>query len=115
GQERRGVYGGMQYLDPTRVEFDFEFPLAEIILDFYDKLKTISRGYASLDYEFLAYRRGELVKLDMLLNGEAVDAFSVIIHRDKAYEWGRKIAEKLKDLIPRRLVAVVIQAPIATK
>jgi GTP-binding protein LepA len=115
GQERRGVYRGMQYLDPTRVEFDWEFPLAEIILDFYDKLKTISRGYASLDYEFLAYRPGELVKLDMLLNGEAVDAFSVIIHRDKAYEWGRKIAEKLKDLIPRQLFEVVIQAAIATK
>jgi GTP-binding protein LepA len=115
GQERRGVYRGMQYLDPTRVEFDWEFPLAEIILDFYDKLKTISRGYASLDYEFLAYRAGELVKLDMLLNGEAVDAFSVIIHRDKAYEWGRKIAEKLKDLIPRQLFEVVIQAAIGTK
>ena len=115
GQERRGVYRGMQYLDPTRVEFDWEFPLAEIILDFYDKLKTISRGYASLDYEFLAYRPGELVKLDMVLNGEAVDAFSVIIHRDKAYEWGRKIAEKLKDLIPRQLFEVVIQAAIGTK
>src|SRR5258705_318871 len=115
GQERRGVYGGMQYLDPTRVEFDWEFPLAEIILDFYDKLKTISRGYASLDYEFLAYRPGELVKLDMLLNGEAVDAFSVIIHKDKAYEWGRKIAEKLKELIPRQLFEVVIQAAIGTK
>ncbi len=115
GQERRGVYRGMQYLDPTRVEFDWEFPLAEIILDFYDKLKTISRGYASLDYEFLAYRPGELVKLDLLLNGEAVDAFSVIIHRDKAYEWGRKIADKLKDLIPRQLFEVVIQAAIGTK
>jgi GTP-binding protein LepA len=115
GQERRGVYRGMQYLDPTRVEFGWEFPLAEIILDFYDKLKTISRGYASLDYEFLAYRPGELVKLDMLLNGDAVDAFSVIIHRDKAYEWGRKIAEKLKDLIPRQLFEVVIQAAIGTK
>ncbi|OLE16301.1 MAG: elongation factor 4, partial [Gemmatimonas sp. 13_1_20CM_3_60_15] len=115
GQERRGVYRGMQYLDPTRVEFDWEFPLAEIILDFYDKLKTITRGYASLDYEFLAYRPGELVKLDMLLNGEAVDAFSVIIHKDKAYEWGRKIAEKLKDLIPRQLFEVVIQAAIGTK
>ena len=115
GQERRGVYGGMQYLDPTRVEFDWEFPLAEIILDFYDKLKTISRGYASLDYEFLAYRPGDLVKLDMLLNGEAVDAFSVIIHKDKAYEWGRKIAEKLKELIPRQLFEVVIQAAIGTK
>ena len=115
GQERRGVYQGMHYVDPTRVEFSWEFPLAEIILDFYDKLKTISRGYASLDYEFLEYRPAELVKLDMLLNGEAVDAFSVIIHRDKAYEWGKKIAEKLKELIPRQLFEVVIQAAIGTK
>ena len=115
GQERRGVYTGMHYVDPTRVEFGWEFPLAEIILDFYDKLKTISRGYASLDYEFLEYRPSELVKLDMLLNGDAVDAFSVIIHRDKAYEWGRKIAEKLRELIPRQLFEVVIQAAIGTK
>ncbi|HEV8263755.1 MAG TPA: translation elongation factor 4 [Gemmatimonadales bacterium] len=115
GQERRGVYLGMHYLDPARVEFHWEFPLAEIILDFYDKLKTISRGYASLDYELLAYRPADLVKLDMLLNGDAVDAFSVIIHRDKAYEWGRKIAEKLKDLIPRQLFEVVIQAAIGSK
>jgi GTP-binding protein LepA len=115
GQERRGVYQGMHYVDPTRVEFTWEFPLAEIILDFYDKLKTISRGYASLDYEFLEYRPAELVKLDMLLNGEAVDAFSVIIHRDKAYEWGKKIAEKLRELIPRQLFEVVIQAAIGTK
>jgi GTP-binding protein LepA len=115
GQERRGVYHNMHYVDPTRVEFTFDFPLAEIILDFYDKLKTISRGYATLDYEFDGYRAGELVKLDMLINGEAVDAFSVIIHRDKAYEWGRKIAEKLRELIPRQLFEVVIQAAIATK
>ncbi len=115
GQERRGVYGGMHYVDPRRVEFGWEFPLAEIILDFYDKLKTISRGYASLDYEFLEYRPSDLVRLDMLLNGEAVDAFSVIIHRDKAYEWGKKIAEKLKELIPRQLFEVVIQAAIGTK
>ncbi|PYP30595.1 MAG: elongation factor 4 [Gemmatimonadetes bacterium] len=115
GQERRGVYGGMHYLDPTRVEFTWEFPLAEIILDFYDKLKTLSRGYASLDYEFTGYRAGDLVRLDMLINGEPVDAFSVIIHRDKAQEWGRKIAEKLKDLIPRQLFEVVIQAAIGTK
>src|SRR6185503_19053948 len=115
GQERRGVYRGMHYVDPTRVEFSWEFPLAEIILDFYDKLKTISCGYASLDYEFLEYRASELVRLDMLLNGEAVDAFSVIIHRDKAFEWGKKIAEKLRELIPRQLFEVVIQAAIGTK
>src|SRR5216117_495407 len=115
GQERRGVYRGMHYVDPTRVEFSWEFPLAEIILDFYDKLKTISRGYASLDYEFLEYRPADLVKLDMLLNGDAVDAFSVIIHRDKAHEWGKKLAEKLKQLIPRQLFEVVIQAAIGTK
>jgi GTP-binding protein LepA len=115
GQERRGVYQGMHYVDPTRVEFTFEFPLAEIILDFYDKLKTISRGYASLDYEFLGYRTSDLVKLDILLNGEPVDAFSVIIHTDKAYEWGRKIAEKLKEMIPRQLFEVIIQAAIGTK
>jgi GTP-binding protein LepA len=115
GQERRGVYQGMHYVDPTRVEFTFEFPLAEIILDFYDKLKTVSRGYASLDYEFLGYRPSELIKLDLLLNGEAVDAFSVIIHRDKAYDWGRKIAEKLKELIPRQLFEVIIQAAIGSK
>src|SRR5262245_1467028 len=115
GQERRGVYQGMHYVDPTRVEFTFEFPLAEIILDFYDKLKTISRGYASLDYEFLGYRSSELIKLDILLNGEPVDAFSVIIHTDKAYEWGRKIAEKLKEMIPRQLFEVIIQAAIGTK
>ncbi len=115
GQERRGVYRGMHYLDPTRVEVAWEFPLAEIILDFYDKLKTISRGYASLDYDFLEYRPSDLVKLDMLLNAEPVDAFSVIIHRDKAYEWGKKIAERLRELIPRQLFEVVIQAAIGTK
>ncbi|HWO88979.1 MAG TPA: translation elongation factor 4 [Gemmatimonadales bacterium] len=115
GQERRGVYLGMKYLDPTRVEFDWEFPLAEIILDFYDRLKTITRGYASLDYEMIGYRASDLVKLDMLINGEAVDAFSVIIHRDKAYEWGRKLAEKLRELIPRQLFEVIIQAAIGSK
>jgi len=115
GQERRGFYGGMHYVDPTRVEFAFEFPLAEIILDFYDKLKTISRGYASLQYEFLEYRASDLVKLDMLLNGDPVDAFSVIIHTEKAYEWGRKLAAKLKELIPRQMFEVVIQAAIGTK
>src|SRR5687767_8854412 len=115
GTDRRGVYKNMHYVDSARVEFDWEFPLAEIILDFYDKLKTISRGYASLDYEMLDYRESDLVKLDMLINGDPVDAFSVIIHRDKAYEWGRKIADKLKELIPRQLFEVVIQAAIGTK
>jgi len=115
GTERRGVYKNMTYLDTTRGEFDWEFPLAEIILDFFDRLKTISRGYASLDYEFLEYRTSDLVKLDMLINGDPVDAFSVIIHRDKAYDWGRKIADKLKELIPRQLFEVAIQAAIGNK
>jgi GTP-binding protein LepA len=115
GQERRGVYLGLKYLDTTRVEFDWEFPLGEIVLDFYDKLKGLSRGYASLDYEMAGYRASELVRLDMLINGDPVDAFSVIIHRDKAYEWGRKVAEKLKELIPRQLFQVIIQAAIGNK
>ena len=103
------------YLDTTRVEFDWEFPLGEIMLDFYDKLKSISRGYASLDYEMAGYRETDLVKLDMLINGDPIDAFSVIIHRDKAYEYGRKVAEKLKELIPRQLFEVAIQAAIGNK
>ena len=115
GNERRGIYLNMSYIDTARVEFDFEFPLAEIILDFYDRLKTISRGYASLDYDMLDYRRSSLVKLDMLINGDPVDAFSVILHEDKAYEWGRRIADKLKELIPRQLFEVIIQAAIGTK
>ena len=115
GNERRGVYKTMSYIDATRVEVDFEFPLAEIILDFYDRLKNISRGYASLAYDMLDYRTSDLVRLDMLINGDPVDAFSVIIHRDKAYEWGRKIADKLKELIPRQLFEVIIQAAIGTK
>ena len=115
GTERRGVYKGMSYIDTTRVEFDWEFPLAEIILDFFDRLKTVSRGYATLDYEMLELRASDLVKLDLLINGDAVDAFSVIIHRDKAYEWGRKISDKLKELIPRQLFEVAIQAAIGGK
>jgi GTP-binding protein LepA len=115
GTERRGIYKGMSYIDTTRVEFDWEFPLAEIILDFFDRLKTVSRGYATLDYEMLELRASDLVRLDMLINGEAIDAFSVIIHKDKAYDWGRKIADKLKDLIPRQLFEVAIQATIGSK
>ena len=115
GQDRRGIYHGMTYLDTARVEFNFDFPLGEIVLDFYDKLKSISRGYASLDYEMAGFRTSPLVRLDMMINGDPIDAFSVIIHRDKAYEWGRKIAEKLKELIPRQLFPVAIQAAIGTK
>jgi GTP-binding protein LepA len=115
GQERRGVYLGMEYVDTEGVQFQFDFPLAEIVLDFHDRLKTISRGYASMDYEFDGYRPSQLVKLDMLINGDPIDAFSVIIHRDKAHEWGRKIAGKLRELIPRQLFEVVIQAAIGNK
>ena len=115
GQDRRGVYLGMKYLDQLRVEFDWEFPLGEIVLDFYDKLKSLSRGYASFDYEMGGFIESDLVKLDMLINGDPVDAFSVIIHEEKAYEWGRKLASKLRELIPRQLFEVVIQAAIGTK
>jgi len=115
GQERRGEYRGMHYLDTTRVQLEWDFPLAEIILDFYDRLKTVSRGYAAMDYEFVDYRQSRLVKLDMLINGDPIDAFSVIIHHDKAYDWGRKIAAKLKELIPRQLFEVVVQASIGSK
>jgi len=115
GNERRGLYKNMTYVDSARVEFDWEFPLGEIILDFFDRLKTVSRGYASLDYEMLEYRPSKLVRLDMLINGDPIDAFSVITHADKAYEWGRKIAEKLKELIPRQMFEVAIQATIGNK
>jgi GTP-binding protein LepA len=115
GQERRGDYDAMHYLDTSRVQLEWHFPLGEIILDFYDKLKTVTRGFAAMDYEFAGYRDSRLVKLDILINGDPIDAFSVIIHRDKAYDWGRKIATKLKDLIPRQLFQVVIQASIGSK
>jgi GTP-binding protein LepA len=110
--ERRGAFIEMHYLDPTRVEFVYELPLAEIVLDFYDKLKGSTRGYASLDWEFLEYRSNDLVRLDILVNGEPVDAFSVIIHTDKAYEYGRSITEKLRKLIPRQMFEVALQATI---
>ena len=110
--DRRGEFVAMHYLDPTRVELVYHLPLAEIVLDFYDRLKSLSRGYATLDWEFLEYRASDLVRLDMLINGELVDAFSVIIHRDKAYEYGRAMAEKLRELIPRQLFEVAIQAAI---
>jgi GTP-binding protein LepA len=113
--ERRGVFQGMQYLDPQRVEMDFELPLAEIVLDFYDRLKSGTRGYASMDYEFLEYRQDTLVRLDILLNGDPVDAFSVIIHEAKAESHGRDLVKRLKELIPRQQFEVALQAAIGTR
>jgi len=114
-QDRRGIYKNTSYIDSSRVDITYEFPLAEIIFDFYDKLKSLSKGYASLDYEFIGYRAGDLVKLDILINGEPVDALSHIVHREKSYDWGRKICEKLRELIPRQLFEVAIQAAIGSK
>jgi GTP-binding protein LepA len=113
--ERRGVFRGMHYLDPQRVELDYELPLAEIVLDFYDRLKGGTRGYAGLDYEFLEFRPADLVRLDVLVNGDAVDAFSVIIHRDKAHRYGRDMVVRLKELIPRQQYEVALQAAIGSQ
>jgi GTP-binding protein LepA len=114
-QDRRGIYKTTEYIDPTRANLHYDFPLSEIIFDFFDKLKSLTRGYASFDYHFTDYRTAELVKLDILINGEPVDALSYIIHKDKAYEWGRKICEKLRELIPKQLYEVIIQAAIGSK
>lgn len=110
--DRRGVFRDMSYPDPQRVELDYELPLSEIVLDFYDRLKSGTRGYASLDYEFLEYREDDLVRLDILMNGDPIDAFSVIIHRDKAYDYGRDLVNRLKELIPRQQFQVALQAAI---
>ncbi len=113
--DRRGVYRTTEYLDSKRARLIYELPLAEIIFDFYDKLKSTTKGYASLDYEFLEYKEEPLVKLDILLNSEPVDALSSIVHREKAYFWGRELCAKLRQLIPRQLFEVVIQASIGSK
>ncbi len=114
-EERRGIQRQMKFLSSNRVILEYELPLNEIVLDFYDKLKTASRGYASMDYELLEFRPSNLVKLDILINGEKVDALSLIIHRDQSYYKGRDVAERLRKLIPRQLFEVVIQAAIGSK
>jgi GTP-binding protein LepA len=114
-QERRGVFKRTEYLDPTRVNMIYELPLAEIVYEFYDRLKGVTKGYASFDYEFLEYRNADVVKLDILINGESVDALSAILHRNKAEFSGRELASKLKHLIPRQMFQVTIQAAIGAK
>ena len=114
-QDRRGIFKDMTYIDSDRVDIHYELPLAEIIYDFFDTLKSRTRGYASFDYELNGYAKSKLVKLDIFLNGEVVDALSFIIHADKAYGRARKMAEKLKEKIPRQLFEVPIQACIGGK
>ena len=111
-QGKRGDFVNMQYLDKTRVNLEYHIPLSEVITDFYDQLKSRSKGYASLDYDFYAYKRSDLVKMDILLGGEVVDALSVICHKDSAYNIGQKLAAKLKEIIPRQMFEVAIQAAI---
>ncbi len=114
-QYKRGVYKDMTYLDATRVQMKYKLPLNEIIYDFFDSLKSRTKGYASFDYDMAGYERSDLVKLDMLLNGDICDALSIIVHKDKAYERGRQIAEKLKDVIPRQMFEIPIQAAVGGK
>ncbi|MDN5317847.1 MAG: GTP-binding protein LepA, partial [Thermoanaerobacterium sp.] len=114
-QDRRGIYQGMDYLEPTRVLIKYDIPLNEIIYDFFDALKSRTKGYASLDYELKGYKTSDLVKLDILINGEIVDALSMIVHKDKAYERARKMTERLKENIPRHLFEIPIQAAIGSK
>jgi GTP-binding protein LepA len=113
--DKRGEIKNQVYLTTDRVELTFEMPLSEIVFDFFDKLKTISRGYASLDYELIGFRESKMVKLDIMLNGDNVDALSAIVHRDKAYDWGKRLCDKLKELVPRQMFEIAIQAAIGTK
>jgi GTP-binding protein LepA len=113
--DKRGVLKNQVYLTSNRVELSFEMPLGEIVFDFYDKLKTVSKGYASFDYFMDGYRESDLVKLDILLNGDQVDALSALIHRDHAFELGKKICLKLKELIPRQQFEIALQAAIGAK
>ncbi|WP_198673051.1 translation elongation factor 4 [Algoriphagus litoralis] len=113
--DKRGQIKNQVYLTAERVELTFDMPLAEIVFDFFDKLKTISRGYASLDYELIGYQVSQMVRLDVMLNGEPVDALSAIVHREKAYDWGKRLCEKLKELVPRQMFEIAIQAAIGQK
>jgi GTP-binding protein LepA len=113
--DKRGTIKNQHYLTTDRVELSFEMPLSEIVFDFFDKLKSLSRGYASLDYHLIGFRESDMVKLDIMLNGEKVDALSAIVHRSKAQDWGRKLCEKLKELIPRQMFEIAIQAAIGQK
>ena len=113
--ERRGIFINSHYVDAKRVDLHFELPLSEIVYDFYDKLKSYSRGYASFDYELKDYRKSDLVKLDILLNGDPVDALSTVVHRSKAHDWGKRLCSKLRKLIPRQMYEVAIQAAIGAK
>ncbi len=114
-QGKRGDYISMEYIDPTRVNIHYEIPLAEIVYDFFDKLKSMTKGYASFDYEICGYKKSDLVKMDILINGDVVDALSVIVHKDFAYARGKKIVENLKELIPKQLFIVPLQASIGSK
>ncbi len=113
--ERRGVQRKMEYLDTERVNIGFDIPLSELVVDYYDKLKSVTRGYASLDYEYARHQADDLIRLDILINGDMVDALTCIVHRDNAYSWGLKLCQKLKELIPRQMYAVAIQAAVGTR
>ncbi|MFC1585369.1 translation elongation factor 4 [Fibrobacterota bacterium] len=115
GEEKRGDYLNMEYITEEKVRLEYEFPLAEILYDFYDRLKSTTKGYASMDYEPTGYKESDLIKLDILINGDPIDAFSAIIPREKAYHWGRALCGKLKELIPRQMFEVAIQAAIGTR
>ena len=114
-QTRRGEMQKLEYLSPERVELIYRLPLAEVVVDFFDQMKSRTQGYASLDYEPAGYRRSNLVKVDLLLNGVPADAFSTIVHRDRAYDYGKQMTEKLQKLIPRQMFDVPIQAAIGGK
>ncbi len=114
-RERRGRFVAQEYLEATRVNLTYDYPLAEVVFDFYDRLKSQTRGYASFDYEFMGYEKAQLTRLDILINGDPVDALSMVVHEEKAYDWGRKVVDKLKDLIPRQMFEVAIQAAVSQR